>query len=107
MATQSPNPTAHYSEANQPCRTPRNAAASQQARTVFSAALNAGGTQSSAGNYDRRQSSSTRNPCARPLSGPFRACVAGSVRSLDASALPRHSTILGMQAMRKIDLNLL
>ena len=37
----------------------------------------------------------------------FRACVAGSVRSLDASALPRHSTISGMQAMRKINLNLL
>ena len=45
--------------------------------------------------------------CARPLREPFRACVAGSVRSLDASALPRHSAISGMQAMRKIDLNLL
>jgi len=51
--------------------------------------------------------SNSRRTFARPLSGPFRACVAGSVRSLDASALPRHSTISGMQAMRKIDLNLL
>ena len=41
------------------------------------------------------------------LSGPFRACVAGLARSLGASALPRHSTISGMHAMRKIDLNLL
>jgi hypothetical protein len=38
-------------------------------------------------------------------------CVEGGKiagpRSLGASALPRHSTISGMQAMRKIDLNLL
>ena len=34
--------------------------------------------------------SKPRRTCARPLSGPFRACVAGSAHSLDASALPRY-----------------
>jgi hypothetical protein len=43
-------------------RPPRANAATVQARQTFAVTLNAGGTPSSAGNYDRRQSSSVRNP---------------------------------------------
>src|SRR6516162_2352413 len=35
-------------------------------------------------------SANSRRTCVRPRSEPFRVCVAGSARSLDASALPRH-----------------
>jgi len=71
MATQSPNPTAHYDEANRPRRGPRNAAGSSNLQRAFGAltAANtlgaggaAGGTAASAGAYDKRVVSATRNP---------------------------------------------
>jgi hypothetical protein len=52
-------------EANQPRRGPRNAAASQALQMVFNATAASGGhggTQSSAGSYDKRVGSATKNP---------------------------------------------